>query len=138
MFPASKTPFNRTAGYLWAAPCTALGLLLALFACLAGARARAVNGVLEVALDSQPDSRRSRFTRVPFCAITLGHVIVGINHAELHRLRAHERVHVRQYERWGALFLLAYPASSLLQWMQGRRPYWDNHFEVEARALAGF
>lgn len=138
MLPTPKTPFTRSAGYLWAAPCTALGLLLALLACLVGARARMVNGVIEVAFAPQTTSHRRRISRLPFCAITLGHVIVGINHAELHRLRAHERVHVRQYERWGALLLLAYPASSLLQWIHGRRPYWDNHFEVQARALAGF
>ena len=138
MLPAPKTLLTRTAAYLWAAPCTALGLLLALLTCLAGARARVVNGAIEVAFVPESGLGPKSIGRLPFCAITLGHVIVGINHAELHRLREHERVHVRQYERWGALFLLAYPASSLLQWMHGRRPYWDNHFEVDARAFAGF
>jgi hypothetical protein len=45
-------------------------------------------------------------------------------------------VHVAQFERWGLLFLLAYPGESLLQLLRGRRPYLDNRFEVEARRLS--
>jgi hypothetical protein len=56
--------------------------------------------------------------------------------AEQEHHRLHEQVHVEQYERWGALFLLAYPAESLLQLSLGRRAYWDNRFEVQARSLA--
>jgi hypothetical protein len=41
-------------------------------------------------------------------------------------------VHVAQYERWGALFLVLYPASSAIQWLCGRDPYYDNPFEREA------
>jgi hypothetical protein len=40
---------------------------------------------------------------------------------------------VRQYERWGAFFLLAYPAASLWQLLRGRRAHRDNPFEIEAR-----
>jgi hypothetical protein len=35
------------------------------------------------------------------------------------------------------LFFAAYAGSSLWQLLRGRRAYWDNHFEVEARALEG-
>ena len=38
--------------------------------------------------------------------------------------------------RLGLVFFLAYAASSLWQLLRGRRAYWDNHFEVEARARA--
>jgi hypothetical protein len=38
-----------------------------------------------------------------------------------------------QYERWGLLFFLAYPASSFAQLLRGRNPYWYNYFEIEAR-----
>ena len=137
MLPAPKTPLTRTAAYLWAAPCTALGLLLALLTCLAGARARVVNGVIEVAFVPESGLGPKSIGRLPFCAITLGHVIVGINHAELHRLREHERVHVRQCERWGPLFLPAYLLAGAWQWLCGRRAYWDNPFEVEARRVGG-
>ncbi len=96
---------------------------------ITGARTRPQQGVLEVAWRHGP-----MLARWPFVAITFGHVVLGRSHAELARLRAHEHAHVRQYERWGALFLLLYPASSLWQWARGRRPYMDNVFEVDARA----
>jgi hypothetical protein len=69
-------------------------------------------------------------------AITFGHVIVGLDAATLDGVRAHEQVHVKQYERWGLLFGPAYLLSSLAQWMRGRRSYLDNRFEREAYAKA--
>lgn len=119
----------RLLAYLWAAPCSATGLLLAVLLCLAGGTPRRVAGVLEVGLHRTPRRRR-----LPFQAITLGHVILGTDLVTLAAVRDHELVHVRQYERWGALFFAAYPAASLYQALRGRRPYWDNPFEVEARA----
>ena len=71
-----------------------------------------------------------------FEAITLGHVVLGLDTACLDGARAHEQVHVRQYERWGPLFVPLYLASSGWQWLRGGCPYRDNHFEREAYALA--
>ena len=73
---------------------------------------------------------------VGFAAMTLGHVILAIDPLTLSAVRSHEQVHVRQYERWGLLFVPAYLASSLVQWLRGRHPYRENHFEREAVALA--
>jgi hypothetical protein len=87
---------------------------------------------LEVSLHHGNLPERSPLRRLPFAAITLGHVIVGISAAQLERLRAHEHEHVRQYERWGAVFLLAYPAASIAALLRGERPYWDNRFERQA------
>jgi hypothetical protein len=124
------------ARYLWAAPCTALGLVLTIPALLFGAHRRIVDGVIEIA--PRPSRRMSPWLRLlPFNAITFGHVVFATSVAHLDRLRAHEHAHVRQYERWGPAFLLAYPASSLWQWARGRRAYADNWFEVQARAVAG-
>ena len=67
-----------------------------------------------------------------FSAITFGHVILAVDHATLAAVRAHEQVHVRQYERWGIFFFPAYLLSSLVQLARGRRPYLDNYFEREA------
>jgi hypothetical protein len=39
---------------------------------------------------------------------------------------------VRQYERWGPLFLPLYLGYSLVLWLQRRDPYLENPFEVEA------
>ena len=114
--------------YAWAAPCTAVGLVPTTVALLTGGSAWIRSGVIEVAL-----SGTARASRIPFGAITLGHVILGRNARMLEELRPHERVHVRQYEHWGPFFFLAYPASSLYQVLRGRNPYWFNHFEVQCR-----
>lgn len=121
-----------TLKYLWAAPCSTVGLLLGGAVCLAGGSARVIDGVLEVALHPAPYRGR-----LPFSAITFGHVVLGTDADTLARVRAHEQVHVRQYERWGLLFFLAYPAASVYAWLRGRRPYWDNVFEIEAREIGG-
>lgn len=125
----------RFARYVWAAPCTLVGLLLVSPAFLFGARARVVEGVIEIAapLYEGPGDQ----TWWPFRAITFGHVVIARKTTELELLRAHEHAHVRQYEKWGISFFLAYPAASLWQLLRGGRPYLDNWFEVEARAQAG-
>ncbi|MES2489811.1 MAG: hypothetical protein V4607_08460 [Pseudomonadota bacterium] len=117
--------------YTWAAPCSAVGLALAALLLIFGGSMRVSDGVLEVAL-----RRGTRQLRFPINAITFGHVVLGLNEQVLTHLRPHEFVHVRQYELWGLLFFVAYPASSLWQWFVGKSPYWDNHFEVEARRLS--
>lgn len=122
----------RIAYYLWAAPCSLVGLLLALPGLLLGGSAKVIDGVVEISLAGF--LRRAGLARLPFRAITFGHVVIGASRSSLGRYRAHERIHVRQYERWGPGFFLAYPLSSLLQLLRGRNPYWHNHFEVQARA----
>ena len=118
--------------YAWAGPCTLVGLLLVAPALLAGvATAAVVEGVIEVPLASA--SWRTR-RWLPFNAITFGHLVFGVSESALRRLRRHEQAHVRQYEQWGPLFFLAYPAASAWQWLRGRRAYRDNWFEVQARA----
>lgn len=118
----------RAARIAWASPNSLFGLALGLLLLPIGARMRRVGGVLEIA--ALPQRPRRRW---PFTAITFGHVILGSHAQELERLRAHERVHVRQCERWGPLFLPAYLLAGAWQWVRGKRAYWDNPFEVEAR-----
>jgi hypothetical protein len=67
-------------------------------------------------------------------AITLGHIILARDHATAARLRVHEHVHVRQYERWGAIFPIAYLAASAVAMIKGGDAYRDNLFEREAFA----
>jgi hypothetical protein len=118
--------------YLWAAPATLLGLLLAPFARLSGGGVRCVDGVVEV----HGGLVRRLLSRLPVigsaAAMTLGHTVIGQDQACLDQSRAHERVHVRQYERWGPLLIPAYLLASLWVRMSGRHPYWDNPFEREA------
>ncbi len=126
----------RLCTLFWASPYSLLGLLLCAPACAMGAHLRRVNGVLEATLPPRAGWRGWR-RFLPFSAVTLGHVVIAVNPGEQERLRAHERVHVRQYERWGPLFVPAYLGSGLVLWLRGRDPYWDNPFEVEARRLGG-
>lgn len=121
----------------WAAPCSAVGLLFALVPLALGGRARRCDGTLEVTYRDQERQCGPFARRLPFRGIVFGHVILAVTHEELQRIGPHERVHVRQYERWGPFFFLAYGASSLWQLVRGRRPYWHNHFEVQARRLSG-
>lgn len=123
--------------FAWAAPYSALGILLGLAVVLFGGRMDRRDGALEIG-----GGRLGRLAaRLPpplcFSAITLGHVILGIDQSTLAAVRAHEQVHVRQYERWGLFFGPAYLLSSAAQILRGRRPYLDNHFEREAYARAG-
>jgi hypothetical protein len=112
-----------------------VGLLLSLLSILSGATARVDGETLEVA-GGRIGPWVSRLPRaIRFSAITFGHVILGTSHASLAFHRAHERVHVRQYERWGILFFLLYCGSSLVQLLRGRNPYLDNRFEREARLI---
>ena len=129
-----RANWGQAARYLWASPNTAIGLLLGLaFAC-GGGRMRAVAGVIEFSGGGLGRLLCKAPPPLRFSAMTLGHVLLGVNEAELARVRAHEHVHVRQYERWGPFFLPAYLSSSLWQWLRGRNPYRDNAFEKEAFA----
>ena len=117
---------------LWTAPCSALGAVLGCAVIAAGGSARRVGRTVEIARYHGAAPPGSRLARAPFTAITFGHVILGASHAELARLRPHEQVHVRQYERLGPLFLVAYPCSSLLALLRGECPYRANRFERQA------
>jgi hypothetical protein len=122
--------------YVWVAPTTALGLLLVPAAMWRG-QARTVDGVLEV---HGPILAwlLTHATLMPggASAITLGHVVVGRDQRALDATRTHERVHVRQCERWGPLFVPAYLLASLWAMLRGRDPYLDNWFEAEAYRTA--
>ena len=70
---------------------------------LLGARAGRIAGVLEVAGGLVGTLLGPKRIALPWRAMTLGHVILGIDEAALEQSRAHEHVHVRQYEQWGPI-----------------------------------
>ena len=116
---------------LWAAPYTLLGLVLGGLGLLSGGGVQRHGDVLEFhggwlakALDRLP--------LPPVQAMTLGHTVLARDRVALDVTRAHERVHVRQYERWGPLLGPAYLLCGLVLWCQGRDAYRDNPFEREA------
>jgi len=118
--------------YVWALPNTLLGLLLAFPMFAFGGSVSLNNGVLEFS----GGGASWFFSHFPFfrrvSAMTLGHVVIGVNEEKLARWREHELVHVRQYERWGPFMIPAYLLSSLCAWARGKDGYEANRFEVEA------
>lgn len=126
---AGKVGLTRMLAYAWAMPTTAIGLVFALPLLALGARARCVQGVLEI-YGGWLVPRLA--TASGFAAVTLGHVVIGVSASCLSTLRAHEHVHVRQAERWGLLFIPAYMLASVWQVVRGRHMYYDNPFEREA------
>lgn len=123
---------QRAWRYFWPLPWTAVGLTAALGAALLGARWRLRQGALEVHGGALAAWCRRLPGPLRFDAITLGHVVLGTDARGLDAVRTHEQVHVRQYERWGPLFVPLYLGSSLWQWWRGGHPYRDNRFEREA------
>ena len=127
---------GRLLRYGWAAPYSLLGLVLGLVAAVFGATARLRGGAIEFGGGLLGEWLGRMPPALSFSAVTFGHVILGTDHLSLARLREHEHVHVRQYERWGPLYVPAYLLSSLVELVRGRNPYRDNYFEREAYARA--
>ena len=124
---------ERLARVAWAAPWSAIGLLLGGLVVLLGGTVRKVDGTLEFAYRQRAAQCGAYAKTLSYRAITLGHVILAVTEDELGGCRQHERVHVEQYERWGPFFVVAYFASGAWQLLKGRSAYWDNPFEVQAR-----
>lgn len=106
----------------WALPGTILGLLL-------GATTLTPPSVRDGVLVFRSRSGFAALhARLGFGAITFGHVVIASARLEGASWR-HELVHVRQWERWGPLMLVAYPLASV-------RGYRRNPFETAARREA--
>lgn len=110
--------------YLWAMPTTCIGFFLSLLNLPNRCSTR--DGAVEIVCQGW----LMRAIGIP--AACFGHVILAVSRAEMERWRAHEHVHVKQYEHFGVLMLLLYPLSSLCAYLTGFHPYYDNHFEREA------
>ncbi len=126
---------NRVIRYLWAAPTTALGIVIAAAALLTSGTVYLLNGVIE-AHGGFAAFFLKHITGLGLkggaAALTLGHVVIGRDRGALDRTRAHERVHVKQCESWGPFFVPAYLTASAIAWLRGGDAYFDNRFEREA------
>lgn len=119
--------------YLWAMPNTLAGLLFLPLALLSHGRVTISQGVLEIHGGAVSwILKKCLLRKGVVSALTLGHVILGIDEDSLAESRDHERVHVRQYEMLGPFFLPVYLAASLWGWMKGRGAYRGNYFELRA------
>lgn len=117
-----RSTLGRVAAYAWAAPLTAVGLVLGV---LSGTTPRVHDGVL--LFTDVGGLTRLMLRWRGFAAATLGHVIVA-DREPSERLLRHELVHVRQAERWGPLFAPLYVAALV------RYGYRNNPFERAAYA----
>ena len=124
---------SRLLVYLWALPTTSLGLIFFPLAVVSGGGFQVVDGVLELHGGFVDFFlRRCTLLKGGASAMTLGHVVLGRDLTLLETTRPHERVHVRQCERWGIFFLPAYGIASLIALARGGSMYRDNAFEREA------
>jgi len=123
----------RVIVYLWTFPTTSVGLLFVPAALLTRGGVCQHSGVLEVSGGAVTLFLR-HCTLLPggASAMTLGHVVIGLDPQTLARTRPHERVHVKQAERWGPFFIPAYLLASLFLKLRGRDAYFENPFEKEA------
>jgi hypothetical protein len=129
-------PLVLLAAYLWALPWTVVGVAIGSIGLITGGRIQRRGGILEFyggavawLLERTPG------TGCGAAAMTLGHVVLGRTTAALDVTRQHELVHVRQYERWGPLFVPAYLLCSAIIWRRGGDGYRDNPFEREAYGM---
>lgn len=114
-------------GYVWSLPCTVLGLFVAVFAYWPRWRyTRWHDGALEFVprwIAGNPGGQ------------CLGGAVICYR-SEWHRDRRDLQIHERRHRRagWicGPLFLVLYPAASLVAVLRGRHWYRDNIFERRA------
>jgi hypothetical protein len=127
--------------WLWVLPLSAFGLSVALLASLLGAKRLQItllpvggsypalwlhSAALTWALHHHPMGRMR--------AVTVGDVVLAAEPPSAQYLVLHELEHVRQGRRWGLTFPWAYLLAGLWQAANGGSMYWDNPFEVAARA----
>lgn len=120
-----STPLTRALSYLWAAPATAVG---ALIAASTGGHARwdREHGCLVV--EGATGGSGRLLAQMGVSANAIGHVVVSRRSPAPPLLLAHEAAHVRQVERLGPLLLPLY-----VYWW-ARYGYRDNPLEQGARA----
>jgi len=121
---------------VWALPWTLFGLCVGGLGLLSGAQARRAGRVLEFWGGGVATFLRVFPLVEGASAVTFGHTVLARSREALDACRQHELVHVRQYERWGPLFVPVYLLSWAWLWCTRRDPYLDNPFERQARQEA--
>lgn len=117
---------------IWVSPYSLLGICIGAVGMLDGGYGRFRDGAFEFYGGGTARFVRRLPTGPTTAGFTLGHVILGQTGEGLQLVGKHERVHVRQFERWGPLMGPAYLGASAWMWLLGRDAYRDNPFEVEA------
>ncbi len=124
---------KRFIAFIWVLPITLIGFCFAIIIRASGGEIAKYGIAWEASGGRAPQLLWLFNPWLNIDAITLGHIIIASDNATARRLRAHEQAHVRQYERWGVFFPLAYLVASALAAINGGDAYRDNVFEVDAR-----
>ncbi|MFO1062983.1 MAG: hypothetical protein U0892_03805 [Pirellulales bacterium] len=122
----------QCAAVIWASPYSLLGISIGVLGLVSGGKCRIRSGALEFYGGFTALFVRSLPTGPYTLGMTLGHTIIGQTAAGLDVCCLHERVHVKQFERWGPFMGPAYLLCSAVLWLCGKDAYRDNPFEVEA------
>jgi len=117
--------------YIWAFPNSIIGIVIGLIGMISGGKVQLKRGCLEFYGGFVTWILENATTHGVW-AMTLGHTIIGQNSYALKIARDHEQVHVRQYERWGPLFIPVYLLCSGYLWLRKKDCYRQNPFEIEA------
>jgi hypothetical protein len=129
---AVRSPRN-----LWrAAPGDLMGWIVMRGCGIRGPGRAVQSGEVSVLLVEHPKvGRYFAMATMPIQAQTLGRYVLSRGPIPAHTLE-HEIEHVRQWTRFGPLYLPLYFGSSAVELLHRRRPYWDNRFESAARRRA--
>ena len=102
MNPGWQARSVQALAWVWAAPGTLLGLLALALTRMSGGQVRRHGSTLEAhgGVTGRLLAILAGRARV-VDAIALGHIVLARDAESLAACRAHERVHVRQWERWG-------------------------------------
>lgn len=125
------------AGYLWALPFTVFGFLAALvslskpYAVKDGAVLCLAGTWFGWAL------RKGNFAAQTHAGVIFTTTVLDLADEVDARLIRHELVHFRQCRVFGVFQPILYMLASALLFVMGKRAYWDNPFEIEARKEAG-
>lgn len=122
--PAPDSRLGRAAAIAWAAPATAVGLVVA---ASTGGRWRIDRALGAIVVAGGTHGMNAAQRRLGFAANTLGHVVICRAAEPSAQLLAHEAVHVRQTERFGVGLLPVY------LWLMARWGYRQHPLERAAR-----
>jgi hypothetical protein len=105
---------------------------LAGIALVSGGSVQVVGGVIEATGGWLRPLLQRALPGFSIGAITIGHIVLATDATAMAMCRAHERVHVSQFQRWGFFFPFVYTLASLVALWKRQPIYQGNRYEKEA------
>ena len=117
-------------------PGDAMGLMIMRFVGVEQpTRVHDTGDVVAYVIEDEGVGRFFEINLIPTRAQTFGRFVFATYALDPETLE-HECEHIRQWAKLGPAYLPAYFAASGLEYLAGRRAYWDNGFEAAARDRA--